>query len=111
MPFGLQHRNIDDNQSQQQWQNIFKVLVAAGWSFLLKDAKNFKLDVDLLVIVQHNASMTNASDVESHKNIIYFQLELQRDGWQKVCSRWWFSDNWQKFLYANFSWFQCALKR
>lgn len=49
MPFGLQHRNIDDNQSQQQWQNIFKVLVAAGWSFLLKDAKNFKLDVDLLV--------------------------------------------------------------
>ena len=80
MPFGRQHRNIDDNQSQRQWQNIFKLWVA-GISFLLKDAKNFKLDVDLLVIVQHNASTTNASDVESHKNIIYFQFGLLTDGW------------------------------
>lgn len=82
MPLGRQHRNIDVDISSSSGRIFLK------GTFLLKDAKNFKLDVDLLAIVKcrkkkHNVSTTKASDVESHKNVIYFKLGL-RDGWHKV---------------------------
>lgn len=46
MPLGRQHRNIDVDISSSSGRIFLK------GTFLLKDAKNFKLDVDLLAIVK-----------------------------------------------------------